>query len=196
MRLILASSSPRRQEILSSLGILFDVVAPDIIEEGLLCAPYDKAVVKIASEKIVSVKDVVDERVILAADTVVVMDNVALGKPTDMTDAKRMLKLLSGREHSVITGLALYYDGKIFTAVESTKVWFWNMSDRDIKFYLSTGEPMDKAGGYAIQGYGSLFIRKIEGCYFNVVGLPVFRLRMLFQEAGIDILDFMKRGNV
>ncbi|MCD6420068.1 MAG: septum formation protein Maf [Synergistetes bacterium] len=196
MRLILASSSPRRQEILSSLGILFDVVAPDIIEERLLCAPYDGAVVRIASEKVVSVKDIVGERVILAADTVVVMDDVALGKPTDMTDAERMLKLLSGREHSVITGLALYNDGRIFTAVESTKVWFCNMSDRDINFYLSTDEPIGKAGGYAIQGYGSLFIKKIEGCYFNVVGLPVFRLRMLFQKAGIDILDFMKRGNV
>ncbi len=194
MKLILASSSPRRQDILSSLGVLFDVAVPHVDERGLLRIPYEDAVVEIAVEKVKSVANVIRNAVVLAADTVVVVDDRALGKPVDREDARDMLKLLAGRVHVVVTGLALYREGKVFTSKEITKVWFCDMSDDDIEFYLNTTEPMDKAGGYAIQGYGSMFIKRIDGCYFNVVGLPVFRLRMLFQQAGLNIVDFMKEG--
>jgi septum formation protein len=170
--LILASSSPRRAEILRQAGIPFTVrVAPvdETAHEGELPEKY---VQRLAAEKAMAIECGPDEMV-LGADTTVVIDGAMLAKPEDAADARRMLGLLSGRRHEVLTGIAVRRGGKIVRDWASTSVWFTTLSEAEIAEYVASGEPMDKAGGYAIQGLASKYIEKIEGCYFNVVGLPV-----------------------
>lgn len=172
MKLVLASKSPRRSEILKNAGLDFTVRVADAdetIPEGT--KPSD-AVVFLAARKAMAVERASDELVI-GADTVVVLDDKILGKPKDKDDAFNMLKSLSGRVHSVFTGVCGIADGFSMTFAEETRVEFCKLSDDEINDYINTDEPYDKAGAYGIQGLASRFIRGIDGDYFNVVGLPV-----------------------
>jgi septum formation protein len=170
--LVLASQSPRRAEILRLAGIAFTVrVAP--IDESPLDGERPEAYVqRLAAEKAMAVECGPGETV-LGADTTVVIDGEMLGKPVDAADARRMLELLSGRRHEVLTGIAVRRGAEVTRDWATTEVWFASITESEIDEYVASGEPMDKAGGYAIQGLASKHIEKIEGCYFNVVGLPV-----------------------
>ena len=172
MNLVLASKSPRRSEILKNAGIDFVVRVADAdetIPEGT--KPCD-AVVFLAAKKAMAVQRA-DDELILGADTVVVLDDEILGKPKDKEDAFNMIKKLSGRVHSVFTGVCAIADGFSMTFAEETRVEFYQLTDDEINTYINTDEPYDKAGAYGIQGLASKFIRGIEGDYFNVVGLPM-----------------------
>ena len=172
MKLVLASKSPRRSEILKNAGIDFTVRVADAdetIPDGT--KPCD-AVVFLAARKAMAVERADDETV-LGADTVVVLDDKILGKPKDREDAFDMIKMLSGRVHSVFTGVCAIGDGISLTFAEETKVEFYPLSDDEINEYIDTDEPYDKAGAYGIQGLASKFISGIQGDYFNVVGLPI-----------------------
>mgnify|MGYP005850820465 CR=1 FL=1 len=171
-RLILASGSPRRREILANAGFSFVVAVTDIPEEVRPGESPEDYVRRLAREKAEAVA-AADGDVTLGADTVVVAEGHILGKPAGAGDAARMLRLLSGREHEVITGICLRHRGGCILDLERTAVCFVPLTDEEIDAYVATGEPMDKAGAYAIQGRASRFVRRIEGCYFNVVGLPV-----------------------
>ena len=189
--IILASASPRRRELLSQAGIPFEVL-PGNVEEDLARlggSPAEKAM-QLACEKAGSVADGCAKGLVLGADTIVVVDGSIFGKPSDEADARRMLKELSGREHSVITGLALIdtRSGESRTCYEETTVRFARLADNEIDAYIRTGEPFDKAGAYAVQGRGALLVEGIEGCYSNVVGLPLMRLRRLLEEFGLNPL--------
>jgi septum formation protein len=153
-------------------GIPFTIRAADVDETALPSENPEAYVQRVAEMKVLAVEAGPDE-IVLGADTTVVIDGEMLGKPADAADARRMLGLLSGRRHEVVTGICLKRAGRIVRDCASTKVWFSVMTEEEIAEYAASGEPMDKAGAYAIQGLASKFIEKIEGCYFNVVGLPV-----------------------
>ncbi|HEY1338702.1 MAG TPA: Maf family protein [Bryobacteraceae bacterium] len=170
--LVLASQSPRRSEILRQAGIPFTVRAAAVDETPLAHEKPEDYVQRLAEVKALSIQaDPADT--VLGADTTVVIDGEMLGKPVDAADARRMLALLSGRRHEVMTGICIKRGTEVVRDWAVTDVWFTTMSEREIDDYVASGEPMDKAGGYAIQGLASKFIEKIEGCYFNVVGLPI-----------------------
>jgi septum formation protein len=170
--LLLASKSPRRQQILRDAGIPFVVRAADIREERRPDEPAIDYVRRLAEEKAFAVAMAPGE-VVLGADTTVVIDGQVLEKPRDAADALRMITLLSGREHEVITGICLRSESRKIVDVAITRVRFVSLADEELTSYAASGEPVDKAGGYAIQGLASKFIDRIEGDYFNVVGLPV-----------------------
>jgi septum formation protein len=170
--LILASKSPRRQQILRDAGIPFVVRAADVAEERRAGEPPIDYVRRLAEEKAFAVAMAPGE-VVLGADTTVAIDEHVLEKPRDAADAGRMLALLSGREHEVITGICLRAESRKIVDVAITRVRFVQLTRDEMETYAASGEPMDKAGGYAIQGLASKFIDRIEGDYFNVVGLPV-----------------------
>jgi septum formation protein len=170
--LVLASKSPRRQQILRAAGIPFVVRAPDVVEERAPSESPLDYVRRLAEEKAFAVP-LLSGEVILGADTTVVIDDHVLEKPHDTADAARMLGLLSGREHQVITGICLRSDSHKIVDVVTTRVRFVTLTREELDAYAASGEPMDKAGAYAIQGLASKFIDRIEGEYFNVVGLPV-----------------------
>jgi septum formation protein len=173
--LVLASASPRRRELLAQAGFTF-TVAPASIDESLRPGENPVAyVVRLAKEKAEAVYAEQDaSAVVIGADTTVVAPNgEVLGKPADTADAARMLRLLSGATHQVMTGVAVRSEFGIETAAEVTHVSVLTLSDEEIDAYIATGEPMDKAGAYAIQGYAARWIPRIQGCYFNVVGLPL-----------------------
>jgi septum formation protein len=172
--LILASASPRRREILESAGIPFETRPAEADETPLLDETAEEYVRRLAEEKARAVWRAGD--IVLGADTVVAVDKVLLGKPRDGEEAARMLRLLSGRLHRVLTGVCFFDGEKAETAVEETFVEFLPLSDEEIAAYVATGEPFDKAGAYGIQGAASKFVARIEGCYFNVVGLPIARV--------------------
>ena len=178
IKLILASGSPRRAEILTAAGIPFEVLAADVDESRLPGESPSEMVERLARAKAQAVAQNTSSfgpRLILGADTVVVCDDEILGKPANAADARRMLLKLNGREHHVITGFALLrtVDGEIRSGHETTRVWFSQMAEFQVDSYVASGEPMDKAGAYAIQGTDGRYIPKIQGCYFNVVGLPL-----------------------
>jgi septum formation protein len=182
--LVLASASPRRQELLSSAGMSFAVQPADVDETPLAGeAPRDCAE-RLAREKALAVWRIRPQDVVLGADTIVVVDEAILNKPRDADDAARMLRMLSGRVHRVITGVCLVGPGAIQarTTSESTLVTMSELSDDEIRAYVATGEPTDKAGAYAIQGMASRWIRRIEGDYSNVVGLPVALVYRMLRE--------------
>ncbi|WDC83862.1 Maf family protein [Caloramator sp. mosi_1] len=187
MKIILASSSPRRIEILKNLNLQFEVIPSDFKEEINLNNPIE-LVKNFAYNKALDVKDKIkEEALIIAADTVVYKDGKVLGKPSDEEDAYNMLKLLSGSEHQVYTGVCVFYNNDYIVDYSCTNVYFKELSDYEIKKYISTTEPFGKAGAYAIQGFGSLFVEKIEGCYFNVVGLPINKLYDIINRMGINL---------
>ncbi len=185
--LVLASASPRRQELLRNAGIAFAVHPADIPELPLPNEPPHFLAERLAREKALAVLRQRPGDVVLGADTVVVVDGQILGKPCDQADAARMLRLLSGRTHRVITGVCLAgptRDGFVDVRSETTLVAMDPLSDDEVRSYVGTGEPMDKAGAYAIQGIASRWISRIEGDYFNVVGLPVALVHRMLKEHG------------
>jgi septum formation protein len=170
--LVLASGSPRRQELLQRAGISF-VARPVEVDEALRLGENASAYVQRLAREKAQACPAAPGDLVLGADTVVVVDEEILGKPTDAADAARMLRLLSGREHLVRTGICLRSSSGLIEDVETTRVRFVPLSPGEVERYVASGEPMDKAGAYAIQGLASKFIDRVEGCYFNVVGLPV-----------------------
>jgi septum formation protein len=170
--LVLASQSPRRAEILRQAGIAFVVRAAPVDETPLAGEKPENYVRRLAGEKALAV-DAASDETVLGADTTVVIGNRLLGKPEDTADAVRMLEALSGQCHQVLTGICLRGPSGLVRDFAATSVWFASMTLREIEEYVASGEPLDKAGAYAIQGLGSKFIERIEGCYFNVVGLPI-----------------------
>ena len=174
MVLILASASPRRREILANAGIPFVVRPADVDEAEREGESPEEHVERLAEAKARAVWR--QGEMVLGADTVVVLDDYVLGKPAAEADATWMLGLLSGRRHRVLTGICLFDGRPARAVVESTHVQFLELSDQEIAAYVATGEPLDKAGAYAIQGGASKFVARIEGCYFNVVGLPIARV--------------------
>ena len=181
MSLILASASPRRSELLRNASIPFVVEPAHIAEEPLSGEPPLQYAQRLARDKARAVFARHPNNVVLGADTVVVVDEHLLEKPRDAEDAARMLRLLSGRMHKVITGVSLVAIGYEQTEAEITEVCFSRLSESEIAGYVQTGEPMDKAGAYAIQGVASRWVECIDGCYFNVVGLPVPRVYRMLQ---------------
>ena len=189
--LILASQSPRRRELLTQAGYSFEVRPAHIPEEPLAGENPIAYVTRLAREKAEAVfrEVTADARLnaeseilaVLGADTTVTLDDTILGKPEDAADAARMLKMLSGRTHRVMTGVALATADGVEVAAEVTAVRFLTLSEEEIAGYVATGEPMDKAGAYAIQGYAARWIPRIEGCYFNVVGLPLALVTALLE---------------
>jgi septum formation protein len=187
MKLILASTSLRRTEILRNAGVSFSVLASAIDETPSPDEPPNNLVLRLANAKaeLVAAR-AVGPAIIIAADTIVVLDNKILGKPRSTDDARHMLEQLSGRTHSVLTGVSLIRlpDAAHLEFTESTLVYFNPLTSEEISAYLSTDEPYDKAGAYAIQGRAARYISRIEGCYFNVVGLPLARLVSSLRELG------------
>ncbi|MBQ2841859.1 MAG: septum formation inhibitor Maf [Clostridia bacterium] len=172
-KLILASSSPRRRELMATAGLDFEIIVKDVdesIPEGTL--PVEAAKIT-AKKKALAVAYDYPGRIVVGADTIVVAGEKILGKPADKADACAMLRMLSGREHEVITGVCIVCDGKQEAFAQVSKVKFYDLTDEEIEAYVATNEPMDKAGAYGIQGRGCTLVEKIEGDYFNIVGLPV-----------------------
>lgn len=188
--LLLASASPRRREILAGLGLAFEVRPvdlPEVIGEG--------EVPTAAAERLARAKAraaPTEDALVLAADTVVVLGEEILGKPVDSDDAARMLRSLAGKTHSVVTGIALRHGSREVAAIDRSEVRFTPLTDEEIAWYVATGEPMDKAGAYAIQGLGSLFVAGLDGNYSNVVGLPVPTLYRLAHELGWDLRSWRR----
>jgi septum formation protein len=199
--LVLASASPRRRDLLAQAGFSFEVHPAHIPEEPLDGEDPFNYVQRLAQQKAQVVfrelagvntaagetsPDTQSSFTVLGADTTVTLDNAILGKPENAADAARMLRLLSGRTHQVITGVALVTQESVKVAAEATSVSFLTLSDEEIASYVATGEPMDKAGAYAIQGRAARWIPRIEGCYFNVVGLPLALVSKLLESRDLE----------
>ena len=194
MNIILASKSPRRKEILENLNVDFKILTAETDENSDTTVP-ELLVKELALKKATAVKELLikeneftDDTVIIGADTVVCKDGQILGKPKDRQNAAEMLRLLSGDKHSVISGIAVIYGETYLSECETTSVYFDALTDKETDSYISSGECDDKAGAYGIQGFASKFINRIDGCYFNVVGLPVNLLYRMLKELKIDIL--------
>ncbi len=187
---MLASSSPRRRELLMQLGLDFEVM-PSNIEEVLKGDTPGEMVKNLSLEKTLSVSSRISgNKIVIGADTIVYMDGTIMGKPRNEDDAFSMLRRLSGGTHEVYTGLALVNTStkEILSDFECTQVLMKELTDEEIRNYINTGEPRDKAGAYAIQGKGSLIVKSIKGCYYNVVGLPLGKLRDMLLDWGVDLL--------
>ena len=185
-RVVLASQSPRRRQLLDLIGIEHEVRPADVDESLIVGELPEHYAERLAREKaeVIAAND--DDAVVIGADTTVVIDDVILGKPIDVGDAERMLRMLSGRSHTVITAVAARHKSRTVSAVEVVDVTFRALGDDEIKLYVATGEPMDKAGAYGIQGYGATIVRRIDGDYFSVMGLSLVRLVALLGELGIS----------
>ena len=181
-KLILASGSPRRSEILNSVGWDFTKHIADIDESEREGESPEDYVVRLAREKAEAVAAEYANEIVLGADTTVVIEGRILAKPVDMDDARRMLRILADNWHEVLTGIAIAQRGEIRSAIQRTRVKFAPMSDSEINFLAERGDPLDKAGAYAVQAQAALFIEKIEGDYWNVVGLPVSLVYQLVME--------------
>ena len=190
MDIILASKSPRRRALLEQMGVKdFRILTPDIDEHMDRELPPAELVRQISLEKAQAVAAQADPNaVIIPADTVVALDGAVLGKPADEEEAFRMLSLLSGNRHQVYTGLTVLRGEQVFSQWEETSVTFRPLTAEEIEAYIATGEPMDKAGAYGIQGYGALFIEGISGDYYNVMGLPVCRLGQILGQLGMNCM--------
>lgn len=185
--LILASASPRRAELLTRLDLAFDVIAADIDEATKGQEQPPDHAVRIASTKAASVARRFPDRPVLGADTIVVVGDAILGKPRDDAEARAMLGRLSGRTHAVLTALALHFRGRLFVHLEQARVTFAPAPDELLDWYVTTGEPTDKAGAYAVQGRAALFIERVEGNVQAVVGLPLAALPGLLRQAGLAL---------
>ncbi|HHV32157.1 Maf family protein [Caproiciproducens sp. LBM24188] len=180
--LVLASTSPRRSELLKMAGYEFSVVPPEANENYLRGTPPVQIVEQLSTRKAKLVAKDHPDDIVLAADTLVVLKGRILGKPKDEQEAKAMLKLLSGNVHQVYTGYCIISGGKMVTGHECTSVEFYTLKDSDIEAYLATGEPMDKAGAYGIQGRGALLVKRIDGDFYNVMGLPIGKINRLLKS--------------
>jgi septum formation protein len=196
LTIILASESPRRAELLRQVAIPFRVEAPAVSEELSGRPSPEEMVAQLALRKARAVSDRLPDGYVLGADTLVLHGETVLGKPVDSDDAARMLRLLSGGRHTVLTGLALVNaaTGYLLERLSLTQVWVKTLVDSEIRAYIVTGEPFDKAGAYGIQGKGALLVEKIEGCYFNVVGLPLSLLNEMITEMNIPTWLSRKGG--
>ncbi len=195
-RLILASASPRRHQILENLGVEIEIITPSAEEEIQNWSSASEYAENLARHKALQIAKGQKECVV-AADTIVVVDGKILGKPNGYDEAVEMLKLLSGRQHQVITGICVigpYGNGELVNS-EITTVYFRELSSEEIYCYAASGEPFDKAGAYGIQGLGALLVERIDGCYYNVVGLPVVKLNTMLGKFGINILLGCNNGS-
>jgi septum formation protein len=182
---ILASASPRRRELLDLVGIAHEVQPADIDEtyqDGEEAAPHAE---RLAREKGEAIAARHPDAIVISADTIVVIDGLVLGKPRDEADAARMLAMLGGQTHVVLTAVAVSYRGRMRTGVESVRVTFRTLDKERIGAYIATAEPMDKAGAYGIQGFGATLVERVDGDYFAVMGLPLARMVDLLQEIGV-----------
>lgn len=184
-RVILASQSPRRRELLDLVGIRHEVRPADVDETPLPGEQPVPHAQRLARAKAATLAGGNPDAVVIAADTIVVIDDEILGKPTDQAAARRMLRQLSGREHMVFTAVAVAHGHRTVSSVEQVAVAFRELDDAEIAAYVATGEPMDKAGSYGIQGFGATIVRRVEGDYFAVMGLPLVRLVTLLRELGV-----------
>jgi septum formation protein len=189
--IILASASPRRRELLAQAGFNFEVIPAHVNEDVLPGEDPKTYVVRLARDKAEAVYAQlrVPEAIVIGADTTVTIDGHILAKPEDARDAARMLRKLSGRTHQVITAVAIASALGTDASAEVTSVEFLRLSDEEIAAYVATGEPMDKAGAYGIQGYAARWIPRIEGCYFNVVGLPIARVASMLKDIDFPVED-------
>ena len=185
--IILASKSPRRRELLEKLGLDFTVMTEDVDESMDPALPLEREILRVSEAKARAVQAGPDD-LIISADTVVCVDGKRLGKPADEADAKAMLRALSGRAHTVVSGLCVLRGDRCETASVSTNIHFRPLSDREIDAYVASGEPMDKAGAYGIQGLAAIFVDKLDGDYYNVMGLPLCALAELLKRFGIHVL--------
>lgn len=190
MELILASGSPRRRELLERVGLTDFAVCPadidEIVPPGLT---PDRVVMALSAQKAQWVANAHPGALVIAADTVVSVDGDILGKPKSADDARAILRRLSGRSHRVYTGITLQQGARTATECECTQVHFRHLGAEEIDAYIASGEPMDKAGAYGVQGLGALFVTGIEGDYYNVMGLPLCRLGRLFEKFGVKLLS-------
>ncbi len=196
VRVILASQSPRRRELLTLIGVRHEVRPADIDESQFPDEPPVPHCERLAREKAHKLAVLHPEAVVIAADTIVVLDGELLGKPVDAADARRILGRLAGRTHTVHTAIAVARDGRTVSAVESVEVTFRALDAEEIAAYVATGEPMDKAGAYGIQGYGATIVERIAGDYFSVMGLGLRRLVALLEAVGLhyDFAEGVTRG--
>lgn len=194
MKIVLASQSPRRKGLLGRMGLEFVTQASKIDESAFDGLEARELVATLSREKAQWIARQLDgETLVIGADTVVVRDGAALGKPKDAEDAVAMLLSLSGRDHQVCTGVTVCRGDRVLTQVEETQVTFRELTEAEVRQYVSTGEPMDKAGAYGIQGLGGLLVEGIRGDYSNVVGLPVCRLGQMLKDFGVDCLALAGR---
>ncbi len=188
MRLVLASASPRRRDLVKMLGFEDFIIRPADTDENSPALPPEESVRHIALQKArKAAEGCREDDLVLAADTLVYLDGSALGKPESQADAKNMLRRLSGVSHTVFTGVALIKPGREETFYEQTRVFFRPISEQEISAYVKTGEPMDKAGAYGAQGLGAVFIERIDGDFFNVMGLPLCRLVPMLRAFGAEL---------
>lgn len=189
--LILASSSPRRAELLKQIGLNYQIMVCDVDETLLPGMSPPELVEFLAERKATAVARNLHEGIVLGADTVVVWQGQVLGKPLNEEDAFSMLVKLQGSTHDVYTGVALIdvHSGKIMVGHEKTRVFFRNIEEDEIRRYVASGEPLDKAGAYGVQGLAAIYINKLEGCYTNVVGLPLARLSVMLKAIGYNVLN-------
>ena len=189
---ILASQSPRRRELFTQIGVKqFDILVPDADESFDPALSPQEIVSSICRKKAIAARELTadDDAIILAADTMVFLDGLRLGKPRDEADAAAMLRALSGRTHEVCTGVTICRGGEILTRAETTEVTFRPITDGEIASYIATGDPMDKAGSYGVQGKAALFVSGLRGDYFNVMGLPVHLVGLMLKEFGVDLFS-------
>ncbi len=187
-QIVLASGSPRRRELLAGLGLSFEIKPADLDEESFKAESPAELVSLLSQAKAKVIGRQFPEALIIAADTVVVIDHEVLNKPKDLAENSQFIKRLSNRQHSVFTGHTLVFGGQVETRVKQTAVTFRDLSEAEIERFVATGEGLDKAGGYAIQGYGAALITHIEGCYFNVVGLSVSTVVEAAKYLGVELV--------
>lgn len=191
-KFILASQSPRRRELLTQIGVKdFSILVPEADESYDPTLIPQEIVCSICRKKALAARELSgdNEAIIITADTMVFLDGLRLGKPTDEADAASMLRSLSDRTHTVCTGVTVLQGDRIVTEAETTAVTFRHLTDEEIAAYIASGDPMDKAGSYGIQGKPALFVSGIEGCYFNVMGLPLHRLGQMLKAFNVDLFN-------
>lgn len=190
MKIVLASQSPRRRELLGKMGLEFTARSPEIDEEAITGLPAEELVKALSRKKALHIaRDEAPDAIVIGSDTVVVLDGEILGKPDSEEQAVTMLTALSGRSHEVCTGITVCQGDRVDSQAEVTKVTFRSLTQEEIRQYVATGEPMDKAGSYGIQSYGALLVEGIQGDYSSVVGLPVCRLGRMLLNFGVNCME-------
>ena len=190
-KLVLASSSPRREELLEQLDLNFTIVPSKIEEDKFYNLSPEILVKQLASAKAEAVAELVEDTIVIAADTIVVYKDEILGKPDNTDDARKMLNKLKGSKHRVLSGLVVLstIENEMLVDYDETEVFMRNLDENEINGYINSGEPFDKAGAYGIQGLGGIFIEKIRGSYYTVVGLPIHKLAVMLKKFSIEILS-------